>query len=144
MSKNDLNSKDFLIGALVGSAIGAAAALFLAPKAGKDFRIEISQKATEVRDRTSEFKNNAIEKSGNLASYAKEKTANLSQIVSEQSSQIMNKVRDFKGSSQEQADIAESEIADALKEVSNSDEEIKENREAIELPKKEEVVNSAN
>lgn len=144
MSKNDLNSKDFLIGTLVGSMVGAAAALMLAPKAGKDLRIDISQKATEVKDKTSQLTNSALERSSNIANYAKEKTSNLSQVVSEQSSQIMEKVRNLKGSQAGQAEIAETEIENTLQDISSDNKEEQDNQEGIELRQQEEVTNSVN
>lgn len=43
MSKDGINSKDFLIGTLIGGIIGATTALFLAPKSGKELRDEIGR-----------------------------------------------------------------------------------------------------
>lgn len=102
MSKDGINSKDFLIGTLVGGIVGATTALFLAPKSGKELRDNIGEQAIIVKEKTGKITNDALEKSNEFAAIAKEKSANLSQAVSDQSSQIMNKVRDLKSTSKVQ------------------------------------------
>ncbi|MCM3650769.1 YtxH domain-containing protein [Metabacillus litoralis] len=116
MGKN--NSKDFIVGSLVGGLIGAATALFLAPKSGKEIRDDLGQQASIVKGRTEKFTSQTLEKSAGLANVAKEKTVSLSQVVSEQSSQIMNKVRDLTNTTNEQRDVIETEVADALEQIS--------------------------
>jgi gas vesicle protein len=116
MGKN--NSKDFIVGSLVGGMIGAVTALFLAPKSGKEIRDDLGQQASIVKGRTEKFTNQTLEKSAGLANVAKEKTVSLSQVVSEQSSQIMNKVRDLTNTTNEQRDVIETEVADALEQIS--------------------------
>lgn len=115
MGKN--NNKDFIVGSVVGGLIGAATALFLAPKSGKEIRDDLGQQASMVKERTGKFTSQALEKSTGLANTAKEKTISLSQAVSEQSSQIMNKVRDLTNTSNEQRDMIEAEVANALEEI---------------------------
>jgi gas vesicle protein len=53
MAKNDtqINVKDFMIGAAVGVALGAAIAYLTAPKAGKEVRNDINRKFDYVRDK---------------------------------------------------------------------------------------------
>jgi gas vesicle protein len=82
MSNENINSKDFIIGSLIGAFLGATTALLLAPKSGKELRGDIGQQANVV----------------------KEKTANISSVVSEQSSQLMNKVKDLRPSVKEEVD----------------------------------------
>ena len=115
MGKN--NSKDFIVGSLVGGVIGAVTALFLAPKSGKEIRDDLGQQASIVKGRTEKFTSQTLEKSAGIANTAKEKTVSLSQVVSEQSSQIMNKVRDLTNTTNEQRDVIEAEVADALEEI---------------------------
>jgi gas vesicle protein len=117
MGKN--NSKDFIVGSLVGGLIGAATALFLAPKSGKEIREDLGQQATMVKKRTGRMTSDALEKSSGIANAAKEKTVSLSQAVTEQSSQIMNKVRDMKGTTKGQSDFIEKEIEEAMEQISD-------------------------
>jgi gas vesicle protein len=49
------NSRDLLIGGLVGSVLGAAAGLLLAPKPGEELRQDIVDTYEDVSDKTQEF-----------------------------------------------------------------------------------------
>jgi gas vesicle protein len=99
MSKNGINSKEFLIGTLIGGMIGAVTALLLAPKSGKELRNDLNEKASRWKEQTNHLTNKAFEKSSVVAEAAKEKTISLSHVVSKQSSQLLNKVKDFKQNS---------------------------------------------
>ena len=49
-----------LAGILIGGLMGAVAMLLLAPKSGKDTRVDIQNKGIELRDRVSGFMDDAI------------------------------------------------------------------------------------
>jgi len=59
--------RDFVVGMLVGSAIGAAVALLYAPQPGDATRDMIKQKAGEAKDRAGELATTAKEKAGTVA-----------------------------------------------------------------------------
>lgn len=120
MAKNS-NGKDFIIGSLIGGLVGAATALFLAPKSGKEMRNNLGQQASMMKERTGKITNGALEKGSEFAAVAKDKTSSLSQVVTEQSSQIMDKVRSITNTSnsEEQADVVEKEIMNALEELND-------------------------
>jgi gas vesicle protein len=61
------HSNKFLLGALIGGMVGAAAALLFAPKSGKEFRDDLLDKTALVGE-------NVLERSNGLTSYAKKKT----------------------------------------------------------------------
>lgn len=82
---NEVNGKDFIIGALVGGIVGALTALLLAPKSGTELRGDISTQAVHLREKTVD-----------LSSTAKEKTTQLSKQLQEQSGQIVDKVKSIK------------------------------------------------
>ncbi|MFG6493818.1 YtxH domain-containing protein [Fictibacillus sp. UD] len=87
MSNNNnqnIDSKDFIIGALVGGMLGAAAALLLAPKAGKELRSDLNEQAVYLKDKSNEFSH-----------LAREKSSNIVRTVSEQSNQVATKVKDL-------------------------------------------------
>lgn len=101
--KTSTSGKDFVIGALVGGVIGAAAALFLAPKSGKDLRSEVAVQASNLKEKsagiTSQAKETAgvlKEKSTVLASQAKEKSVQLTKKVQEQAGPVVDKVKSLK------------------------------------------------
>jgi gas vesicle protein len=59
--------RDFVVGMLVGSAIGAAVALLYAPQPGDATRDMIKQKAGEAKDKAGELASTAKEKAGTVA-----------------------------------------------------------------------------
>lgn len=74
--------KDFVIGALVGGIVGAAAALLLAPKPGSELRGDVAVQAVSLKDKSVE-----------LSGVAKEKTVQISSQLKEQSAHLVDKVK---------------------------------------------------
>lgn len=95
-AEENINTKDFLIGALIGGIVGAATALFLAPKSGKELRSNINEQASVLKGKTGQIRETAVVKGAKLAAAAKEKTNVLSQTVSKQSTELVNKVKNLK------------------------------------------------
>lgn len=57
---NSSNVFGVVMGLLIGGLAGAVTMLLLAPQSGKDTRIQIQKKGTELRDRTNEMVKNAV------------------------------------------------------------------------------------
>ena len=91
--RNSINSKDFMIGALVGGIIGAATALFYAPKAGRELRNDITEQARNISEKTDKLRRDITET-------AKEKTSSVSEAVSTKSAEIVSKVKRMKPSNE--------------------------------------------
>lgn len=89
-----MNTKDFLIGTLIGTFVGAAAALLLAPKSGKELRHDISEQAIAAKEKTTQITTTAYEKGSEIATKAKEKSASIAKAVSEQSEKVASKVKE--------------------------------------------------
>lgn len=83
--QESINSKDFLLGTLVGGIVGALSALLLAPKAGKELREEITNQTETLRH-----------KGGEIYLLAREKSANLARNIGDQSREMADKVRDIR------------------------------------------------
>ncbi len=100
MGKNNSGS-NFILGTIVGAAVGAATALFLTPKTGQELRSQLNEQASVV----------------------KEKTNTLSKTISEQSNQILTKVKDFKAPAgqNEPEEGLESQEPEAVKEETNQE-----------------------
>jgi len=75
------DKRDFVVGMLVGSAIGAAVALLYAPQSGDATRDLIKQKAGDAKDKAGEIASTAKDKAAEMASTAKEKASVLSFVV---------------------------------------------------------------
>lgn len=56
---NSSYSKGFLIGAVVGGAVGAVVALLFAPKSGRELRRDIAERTEEVVDKAQQMFNKA-------------------------------------------------------------------------------------
>ncbi|WP_062199244.1 YtxH domain-containing protein [Massilibacterium senegalense] len=104
-------TRNFILGTVIGSVVGATVALLLAPKSGKDLRDDVGSQVENLKDKSME-----------LASTAKEKSTNLKQYVSEQSEEIANKVKHLKKGKEEeihdswQEDLEEEEPLPAVDE----------------------------
>ncbi|WP_100331874.1 YtxH domain-containing protein [Bacillus xiapuensis] len=114
----NMNTKDFFIGALIGGMVGAAAALLLAPKSGKELRDDLNLQAGSLKERASDWADMAKEKSGGLATAARSKTSSLAKAVQEQSDAALNKAKTIAPSSSSQSNSSEAEgLGDAAKEA---------------------------
>ena len=110
--KETIQMKDFVIGAFVGSVIGAAAALLLAPKPGTEFRTDVAAQAVTLKDKSVE-----------LTGVAKEKTAQIAAQVKEQSTQVIDKVKSAKAPAVTDDGTVSSEGEEPLEEILASIEE---------------------
>ena len=99
--KNQINAKDFVIGTLIGGIVGASAALFLAPKAGKELRSELNDQTEHLREKTKELTAVAREKGSDFANLAKEGTDEITKKVSEQSANLISKAKTLSGSKED-------------------------------------------
>ena len=120
-SNNHINTKDFLIGTLVGGIVGALTALFLAPKSGKELREDLNDQAYLLREKTESLRETAIEKSSEITSTVKDKTSALSKKVSEQSQGLVNKVKGIKAGVEDEQSEGENAIDQLFETDVNSD-----------------------
>ncbi len=121
-SNDDVNSKDFLIGALVGGIIGAATALFLAPKSGAELRGDVTTQATHLKEKTVDLSSTAREKTSQLSSQLKEKSGPLVDKVKSIKSKTSTPMDDGTASSEgeEPIDFMET-VTNTIDEVVNED-----------------------
>lgn len=102
------SSKDFVVGAIIGSIVGAATALFMAPKPGKELRNDLNVQAKSLTEKTEKLRQTAMEKGSDLmekgsglAETAMEKTKPVADIVTTKSTDILNKVKGLKQSQED-------------------------------------------
>lgn len=116
-ARDSINSKDFMIGALIGGMIGAATALFMAPKTGKELRNDFNEQAKNLSEKTEKLRQTAMEKGTVLADTAKEKTGTVSEIVSNKSNDLVNKVKNLKAGKDENGDAADDTTNSSNKDI---------------------------
>ncbi|PLS02040.1 YtxH domain-containing protein [Neobacillus cucumis] len=88
-NRSEGTSSTFLWGAVIGGVVGAAAALLLAPKSGKELRSTLGSQADTIMDKSVNLRENVIAKSNELVA----KTSSISQGIVLQSSDLVNKVK---------------------------------------------------
>lgn len=89
-NNNSNSSNNFITGVVIGSLVGAATALFLAPKSGKELRSEICEQVDQLKGRSDGWKETVMEK----GTVAKEKTIQLGQTAVDKGSQIAETVKE--------------------------------------------------
>ncbi|MBB6452143.1 gas vesicle protein [Salirhabdus euzebyi] len=117
----NINSKDFLLGTLLGGIVGASVALLLAPKSGRELREDINHRAQNVRERAEDWKDIAYEKGSEWRDLAKNKTDEFSTTFTERmkdtKQQLQGKVNQLRDKMDGQ------DIADTLEEAADDLEE---------------------
>ncbi|MFD2705327.1 YtxH domain-containing protein [Salibacterium lacus] len=128
---SDMNTKDFVIGTLIGGIVGACSALLMAPKSGRELRGELSEGAYSAKEKTNELTNDAYEKGSKWADYAREKSSEIAKNVSEQSSQLYGKVKETassgsEGNEEKTADELAEELSEDLEAEQGNVDSVKE------------------
>ena len=70
-----MKGRDFLVGILLGSIVGAAIGLLLAPQSGEETRETLSEQARELSDKMKESGRQLLESSRELLEQGKTKIA---------------------------------------------------------------------
>lgn len=123
--------KGFVVGALIGSAIGATAALLFAPKSGKEMRKDIADKSSdlyekgvliagEVKDKGGDVIQEVKEKGGVILSDVKEVSVGVKDSVVEKTQKIKKSVVAPKEIAVESKEIVE-EIVEEISEESSEE-----------------------
>jgi len=88
MSNNGSNTKSFLLGALIGGAVGAITALLFAPKSGRELRRDIVDNSTELYDKATDFVNTTVTE-------GKQKAQSIIDAAKRQADCILNATSDY-------------------------------------------------
>lgn len=96
MSDNNMNGKDFLLGAVVGGILGAVTALLLAPKPGSELRADIKETAGAVSARTQDIANRVGERSTELARTVGSHTSEWVDKAKELATSVAGEVRQWR------------------------------------------------
>jgi gas vesicle protein len=97
MSDNNMNGKDFLLGAVVGGVIGAITALLLAPKPGEELRADIKDTVNTVTSRTQELAGQVSDRSQSIARNVSERSQVIAKNVGIHTSELVDKAKEIAG-----------------------------------------------
>ncbi|WP_455675479.1 YtxH domain-containing protein [Pradoshia sp.] len=89
----NMSSSNFVLGALVGGLVGAATALFLAPKSGKELRGDLSEQSSVLMEKGTAFKQTATEKGSAWKQTAQEKGTEWISVAKEKSAPLTEAVK---------------------------------------------------
>ncbi|WP_347862548.1 YtxH domain-containing protein [Salimicrobium sp. PL1-032A] len=103
------NGKDFILGTVIGALIGAAAALFMAPKSGRELREDFNENSGVLKERAGEWKEQAVSTTSELSK-------NVSQKSQELGSKVKTKVQG-ESTEEKEAEQAAQEVAEAIEEA---------------------------
>src|SRR5699024_112884 len=87
MSDN-MNTKDFMVGTLIGGLVGASLALLFAPKSGRELRRQLNDGAVGVAHRAGEWKDIAQEKGSKCKDRAVNQGSELKQKATDSTAQL--------------------------------------------------------
>ncbi len=125
-----VNGKDFVIGALVGGIIGAAAALLLAPKSGRELRGDISDGYQTATKKTEEISKSLSEQSDQFVAKVKDVVENVKQDVQLLREKIRKDVSEFtderSAEAKKKIDAVREEVAATFEEAKRKVEQSKE------------------
>ncbi|MEX1031666.1 MAG: YtxH domain-containing protein [Paenibacillaceae bacterium] len=97
MSDNNMNGKDFLLGAVVGGVIGAITALLLAPKPGEELRADIKDTVNTVTSRTQELAGQVSDRSQTIARNVSERSQVIAKNLGIHTSELVDKAKEIAG-----------------------------------------------
>jgi gas vesicle protein len=112
------SSKDFFVGAIIGGVIGAAAALLLAPKTGKELRNDLNGQMDTLMNKTDQWREVAGQKSNQFAAAAMEKTGQMRDMAMEKGNQLVGAVKEKTQQAKEQGTEAIQNTADEMQNIS--------------------------
>ncbi len=111
---NNMNGKDFLLGAVVGGLLGAVTALLLAPKSGKELRTDIAEGYHNVSEKTQEIAGTVGQKSQEIAKVVGEQTSEWTGKAKETVNHVVSDIKSWNQSRKETAASIESEEPQAI------------------------------
>ncbi|MED3563861.1 YtxH domain-containing protein [Bacillus xiapuensis] len=101
--RNEDSGNSFLLGAIIGGMVGAAAALLFAPKAGKEIRNKLCKQTGLFMEKTADLRGDMVNKSSQLAT----KTTSITQGIVQQSSDFLSKTKLKPKAKEEQGEKSE-------------------------------------
>src|SRR5699024_2131189 len=89
---DNMSGKDLIVGAIIGSVVGATVDLLFAPKSGRELREDINKGAVQDRDMDYNWKDTAKEKGAELKDLAYEKGSEITKKAMDSTNDIRKSV----------------------------------------------------
>jgi gas vesicle protein len=106
---NSTKGKDLLVGAVVGSVLGAVAALLLAPKSGKELRGDIAEQVNNITEKTQQVTGEVTQKTQEIAKTVSSHTSELYSKAKDAAINVAEGVRSWRDSSKVELNTEEEE-----------------------------------
>lgn len=127
---NDINNqqgsytKGFVIGAIIGGAIGAITALLLAPKSGRELRQELAEKSNELyglaSDYVSKFEENMSSSISATVNEGKLRAENIIASAKKQAGEILSNAEKVLTDAKTKAATIKEEIQDKIDNIKDA------------------------
>lgn len=115
---SEKKGKDLLIGAIVGGLLGAATALLFAPKSGRELRIDITDNAKAVSDKTVQLANSVTQKTQEVAKSVSTTTSDFVGKAKDTATNVVDTVRSWKESKIDDAELQDDvEVSEAAEDL---------------------------
>lgn len=118
---SDNYNKGFLVGAVIGGAAGALAALLLAPKSGEELRADIKERSNEYYGKASKYFGDAEETVSevvrNTVNQGKERADAIVTSAKEQAQQILSSAENVLNEAKSKASQAKGAVQDQVSAV---------------------------
>ena len=87
-----IGTKEFLVGAIVGSVVGAAAAIWFTQKPRKDLKEALNEHTAVMKEKAESLQKSAKLKVSDLTALTREKSNTLTQSLTQQSNELLSKL----------------------------------------------------
>ncbi len=90
---SEKRNKDLLVGAVIGSVLGAVTALLFAPKSGRELRADLKEGYHQVSEKTQQIAGDVADKSKRIVSAVSEKAQAAAESIGRTTSEVAGKAK---------------------------------------------------
>ena len=113
-TENGSYSKGLAVGVILGGALGAAIALLLAPKTGKELRRDLAERSSEVYDRANEFAQEQSRRMGDYVNEGKVRADEIVRTTRQQAGSLLNEAESLMSDARSRIGTAQGNIKDNI------------------------------
>jgi gas vesicle protein len=110
-------TKGFLLGALVGGAVGAVTALLLAPKSGEELREDIARRSGEIYGKASDYLSTARDEAENMVNQGRKQADKIVNSARNQAENLMHDAEQMIQEAKYRAANAKEQVTESVSRV---------------------------